>query len=96
ILEEAVPGAPSSPAPLTADAPDTSAPEADQRIAALEEELRAKEEYLRTTREEMETANEELQSVDRDQEGGVEVADLHRKCRKDRADRLVQAQQRVG
>ncbi|NTU85549.1 MAG: hypothetical protein HGA45_40380, partial [Chloroflexales bacterium] len=42
ILEEAVPGAPSSPAPLTADAPDTSAPEADQRIAALEEELRAK------------------------------------------------------
>ena len=39
-----------------------SAPDGDERIAALKQELRAKEEYLQATNEELETSNEELKS----------------------------------
>ncbi|MCX6567034.1 MAG: PAS domain-containing protein [Candidatus Aminicenantes bacterium] len=42
-----------------ADGPD---PDADARVAALEQELGAKEEYLQSANEELETSNEELKS----------------------------------
>ncbi len=69
LLKEA-PGGDPEPAQQTAGtagggSPDQApapAPDAQARIAALEQELLAKDEYLQTTHEELESSNEELRS----------------------------------
>jgi two-component system, chemotaxis family, CheB/CheR fusion protein len=61
IPGEAVPNPQASMPPSGSDTPKVS-PNADSRIAVLQDELRAKEEYLQTTNEELETTNEELKS----------------------------------